>query len=251
MEFNLQQLSELLIRQVGKSNVQWFTYPFLPPTTFSGFVASLLIDEGGEGWCKDYIELNDNKARCLDDVFTDVFSLGAYPNPTRIALNRHYRQHLGDIYNYEEFSWSGNKKLAISESFWAVELKGYILSTNRENLLDIYERLEFKFAIKRIGKKGIVKLIKVISPFEIYLKSKDKVMATTISPIEMLREFPANIKIYHVPLKIKKDIKKGLMWEIYPCVFGYPVYGEVYTNDEKKVIIPSKIVKIISGQAEL
>jgi hypothetical protein len=241
LELRLQPLSELLIRQVGKSNVQWFSYPFLPPTTFSGFVASLLTDEGDESWRKNYIELNDDQAREVGALFTGVFSVGAYPHPpARVRRNCHYRQHLGDVYNYEAFAWAGNKKLAIAESCWTPELRGFLLSENKASLQQLSQHPSLRFRIMRVGKKSVAKVVSVNGPWELTLQQVQGIVPSTVAPLEMVRQFPRDLEVLYVPMRKRAGGK--LVREIYPCVFGQPIYGEAYVSDS--VVIPEPLVRL-------
>jgi len=235
LELRLQPLSELLIRQVGKSNVQWFSYPFLPPTTFSGFVASLLAEDR-----KNYIELNDDQARELGELFQGVFSVGAYPDPARVRRNRHYRQHLGDVYNYEASAWAGNKKLAIAESCWTPELRGFLLSENTDRLQELSRHPNLRFRIMRVGKKSVVKVESVNGPWKLTLQQVQGIVPSTVAPLEMVRQFPRDLEVLHVPMRKRAGNK--LARETYPCVFGQPISGEAYVSDS--VIVPEPLVRL-------
>lgn len=240
LELRLQPLSELLIRQVGKSNVQWFSYPFLPPTTFSGFVASLLAQQGDEIWHKNYIEVNDNSPREVGLLFPGVFSVGAYPEPGLVRRNRHYRQHLGDVYNYEEFAWAGNKKLAVAESFWTPELRGFLLASESKPLEQLVQQQGILFRVMRLGKKGSVKVRLMDGPYELKPESVQDRIPSTVSPLEMLRRFPTDLEVLYVPMR--KRAGNPLAWEVYPCVFGQPVCGQAYVNKSHSVVIPEPLV---------
>ena len=242
LELCLQPLSELLIRQVGKSNVQWFSYPFLPPTTFSGFVASLLVDEGDEAWRKNYIEVNDNNTREVSALFPGVFSVGAYPDSRLVRRNRHYRQHLGDVYNYEELAWKGNKKLAVAEAFWTPELRGFLLASEHQPLRELSQHPGLLFRAMRVGKKGLVKVRAIAGPYELTLQSVQGIVSSTIAPLEMIRQFPGELEVLHVPMR--KQAGTQLVRQIYPCVFGQPIYGQAYFNNFKGVIIPERLIKL-------
>jgi hypothetical protein len=239
LELRLQMLSELLIRQVGKSNVQWFSYPFLPPTTFSGLVASLLVEDR-----KNYIELNDGQAREVSALLPEVFSVGAYPDPKLVRRNRHYRQHLGEgVYNYEEYAWAGNKKLSVAEYFWTPELRGFLLAQTQEQFRQIADTLAYK--VTRVGKKGIIKVRVSNKPYEVCLRSVQNVVPSTIAPIEMLRQFAVDMEILTVPLKVEHNAPNNLIRKTYPCVFGQPIFGEVYVKDEYGTFIPKLLVDLI------
>ncbi|MCL6557356.1 MAG: hypothetical protein K6U74_00885 [Firmicutes bacterium] len=248
LEFHLQPLSELLIRQVGKSNVQWFSYPFLPPTTFSGFMASLVANEGTEAWRKNYIEVNDHDTREVNTLFPGVFSVGAYPDPILVRRNRHYRQHLGDVYNYEEFAWVGNKKLAVAEAFWTPELRGFLLASTADPLQQLAHHVGLLFRATRVGKKGVAKVKAAIGPYEVTLQPAQGIIPSTVAPLEMIRYFPSGLEIFHVP--VRKRVGPQLVRDVYTCVFGQPVYGQIYTNASREVIIPEPLVRLTQPGAD-
>jgi hypothetical protein len=240
LEIRLEPLSELLIRQVGRSNVQWFSYPFLPPTAFSGFLASLLADEGNYTWRKNYIEVNDDRAREIGALFPGVFSVGAYPDPARVRRIRHYRQHLGDVYNYEASAWVGNKKLAIAESCWTPELRGFLLAETEEPLQQLSRHPNLRFRIMRVGKKSVVKVKLVNGPWILTLQQVNGIVPSTVAPLEMIRQLPKDLEVLHVPMRNQRGNK--LVRETYPCVFGQPVWGQACVYNS--VIIPEPLVRL-------
>lgn len=254
LELKLIPLSELLFRQVGKSNVQWFTYPFIPPTTFSGLLYSAIFPS-----TKNFIEENDNKARQLQQKYPGIIPIGAYPLIPEQSLyqpKKHYRQHVGDKYNYEGqvqqtkiTSATGKKsnvgkKLAIVENLWASSLRGFLLSHDETQLNEVRERVEYK--ICRAGKKGVVK----IEGYQFYLLNeefREEVTSSSIAPVEVgiKLESGTTLRLYHVPIKLLED-EKVVKWHIHPCFFGVKIKDLCMVNDLKGTYIPKKIVEIIT-----
>ena len=243
LELILQPLSELLVRQVGKSNVQWFTYPFLPPTTFSGLLYSILVDEVEDGWRKNYVEVNDDALRQLSDRFPDAIPVGAYPLQTAwLRGSWHYRQHLGrDKFNYESFAFAGNKKLAIAESLWTPYLRGFVLSHSSETLERIRDDPRLLFRVIRVGKKGIIKVAQA-RLIQLTLEQYEG-FVSTIVPLEMLMRLPEQIEIFHVPVRL--DPATTLRWHIHPCLFGCEARGWCYKGDTD-IAIPKRLLDLVS-----
>lgn len=247
LELTLQPLSELLVRQVGKSNVQWFTYPFLPPTTFSGLLYSILVDESDDGWRKNYVEVDDDSSRQLSQKYPNAISIGAYPQRTAWRRGRHYRQHLGgDVFNYESFAPAGNKKLAIAESFWTPKLRGFVLSSGRDDLELIRDQPSLLFRISRVGKKGFVKVAQARLT-ELTLQHHEG-FVDTIAPIEMIKRVPDSVEVFHVPIRLGDH----LQWRVYPFLFGSETQGECYKGGgkdegEDEIVIPKRLVDLVSG----
>ena len=83
------------LRNVHKTNVGWSAYPFLPPTTADGLLASVA---GGERWT----EGNFHPPRLLRAVqgFSGLAALGGYPINGR-RTGPHFRAHVGTLMSYD------------------------------------------------------------------------------------------------------------------------------------------------------
>jgi len=256
LELEITPISELLFRQVGKSNLQWFTYPFVPPTVFSGLLYSALFRSN-----KDFIEVNDNKARQLQQKYPDIIPMGAYPFLPEQSLyqtKKHYRQHLGDRYNYEGYiqqtkitSTKGKKsnvgkKLAIVESLWTSPLRGFLLSYDKQHLVEVEENVKYK--ICRAGKKGVIK-IDNSKLYPLNEEHKDGAVSSSITPVEVAIKLDAGttLRLYHVPIKLQ-EMDGNLKWHVHPCFYGVKIVGKCWVNDQMSTCIPSKLVEIITGK---
>lgn len=256
LELEVTPISELLFRQVGKSNLQWFTYPFIPPTAFSGLLCGVLFPSN-----KDFIEENDNKARQLQQKYPSVMPIGAYPLLPEQSLyptKKHYRQHLGDRYNYEGYiqqtkitSTTGKKsnvgkKLAIVENLWASPLRGFLLSHDEKQLAEVEKNVKYK--ICRAGKKGVIK----INNSELYPLNeefKDGAIPSSITPVEAAIKINegATLRLYHVPIRLREN-GGTIKWHIHPCFYGVRIKDVCLINDQMGTCIPSKLVEIIKGK---
>ncbi|MBW2020548.1 MAG: hypothetical protein JRI65_11205 [Deltaproteobacteria bacterium] len=245
LEISLIPLSELIIGQATKSNVRWFTYPFIPPTAFSGFLHSVIFKDDPH----NFIELNDGSVRRIEDKFKGVYSLGAYPammdGKIRAYVGEHYRQHFKDKFNYESFIWSTrqNKKLAVVEHLWSDILKGFIISEEKGRLEEISHELIGR--VSRIGKKGGVQIIKS-KIYLLDLETEGIDWCSIFSPIERVREFLIDSKIYTIPISSKKGNKKKPIWRLVPVMIGAKITAPYYKNSHEKVVIPVGSVKLLS-----
>jgi hypothetical protein len=245
LEIKLMPLSELIVRQVGKSNVRWFTYPFIPPTTFSGFLHSVIFDDEPN----NFIEKNDANVRRLEDKFEGVYCLGAYPpiinGKVSVQIDEHYRQHLGDKFNYESFIWntqSQNKKLAIVEHFWTDILRGFIISENKDILKDISAKVYGR--ISRIGKKGSIQIIES-SIYTLNMETDGMEWCSTFAPVEIVSEFPIDSKIYTIPVSSQKGSKKKPSWKLLQVMIGVKIFPPYYKELKNNIVFPVKIFDIL------
>ncbi len=255
LELKIVPISELLFRQVGKSNIEWFTYPFMPPTTFSGLLHSIVSSDLSH---KNFVEKNDNFVRQLQQKYPDVIPIGAYPvvpEQSLYQLKKHYRQHLGDKYNYEGYiqqtkitSSTGKKsnvgkKLALVENLWASPLRGFLLSHDDKQLIEVENNVRHR--ICRAGKKGVVK----IEDSELYPLNeefKEGITSSSIVPVEVGIKLDAGttLKVYHVPIKLQEE-GEVVKWHVHPCFFGVKVRDLCMTNDQTDTYIPTKMIEIM------
>ncbi|MBM7623684.1 hypothetical protein [Sporohalobacter salinus] len=235
MEIKLKPLSELLFRQMAKSNVEWFTYPFIPPTTMSGFIGELV---GGESLIsKKYVEINDGRFRTLPE---GVYSLGGIPEI--YEKNKHFRQHYRakGTYNYESLVWEGNKKLAQVEYFYSSKILAYLISENKEVLKRIEDKIKYK--CNNIGKIGVVKIrntkVKKLKKEEEYEGE-----VSTLFPVEIAKKYDLN-KMYEVPLFCYSSSEdETINWGVIPCSFHEEIRDDCYQVDD--IIIPKSLIDYV------
>ncbi len=246
LEITLMPLSELIIRQVGKSNVRWFTYPFVPPTTFSGYLHSVIFEDDQN----NFIERNHAKVRRIEDKFKGIYCLGAYPPIANGKINvcvseGHYRQHFGDKFNYESFFWNAktqNKKLAVVEHFWSQILRGFVISENKDTLEDISQKIYGR--VTRIGKKGSVQITKS-SISQLNLETDGIEWCSIFAPVEIVAEFHVDSKIYNIPVSSQKGDKKKPYWKLLPAMIGVKIIPQYFKDSEKNIVIPKKVLEIL------
>ena len=125
------------LRNVHKTNVGWSSYPFLPPTTADGLLASIVE---GERWTEGNFH-PPRSLRTLPD-FSGLTVVGGYPAAGR-HTRAHFRAHVGTLMSYEGPLWvppekeqSAGKKPAMVEDYFCEELPFIVVGES-----DVLERL--------------------------------------------------------------------------------------------------------------
>ena len=208
----------LMARNLFKSNVTWSSYPFLPPTGASGFLASLVE---GERW----IEGNDLQLqpRALHHLlgWEDVWALGAFPLLGQM-FRKHFRAHLGSMYNYEATLWSAGqnkgKKLAVVEEFWADDLIFLLVSPSQAKLETLQALVRGK--VGPVAKKGCLAIAFGDSPTTSLQAATSDGHESTIGlvPVEEVGQMPLNAQIYRVPVSSRLD-GKTVTWQSANCLW--------------------------------
>lgn len=129
------------LRNVHKTNVGWSSYPFLPPTTADGLLASVVE---GERW----LEGDFHPPRSLRSLpgFSGLAALGGYPAGGR-HTRAHFRAHVGTLMSYDGPLWappekeqSAGKKPAMVEDYVCEELP-FVVVGERDSLKRLWERV--------------------------------------------------------------------------------------------------------------
>lgn len=250
-------LGTLMARNVYKSNVTWASYPFLPPTGASGFLASLLQ---GERW----YESNHLEARRLHRLpcWEGMWALGAYPLLGN-ASKLHYRSHLGsDEFNYEATIWRAGpnvgKKLATVVEYLTDDLEFLVISPQAEKLELLQQHASGRLA--PIGKKGCIQL-----SYDNHLASIHLTHANATGEESVLGIIPAEetgqMKLdatvpYFVPVSSEQTQgKKGkLEWRCIHCLWSNTQTGlqfrkgvQVYRTDDARYAISGSLLAMIRG----
>lgn len=218
-------LTPLMARNVLKSNVTWSSYPFLPPTGASGCLAELVSQRR---WYEGNTLGLD--ARRIQEMpgFEDLFSLGAYPSQWQMS-RRHFRSHLGSIFNYEATVWSAGrnegKKLAVVEEIFADNVS-FVVASHKPEPLRILHRT-VRGCLTGLAKKGSLQLSYSAEAEIIVLKAGTAtgceetlaiMAATEIGSVPQRRLIPGQMLVHHVPLRSR--LRKGQMeWDVMPCVW--------------------------------
>jgi hypothetical protein len=210
----------LMARNLFKSNVTWSSYPFLPPTSASGFLTTLME---GERW----IEGNslDLQPRTLHHLsgWEDVWVLGAFPSLGHLS-RKHFRSHLGSIYNYEAALWSAGqnegKKLAVVEEFWTDGLTFFVVSPDQARLEKL--RVLVRGKVGPVAKKGCLAIAfdngrRMVSLRAGLAQGNESVLG--LIPVEEVGQMPLNAQLHRVPVSSQIE-DKVMVWQTVNCLWA-------------------------------
>lgn len=218
-------LAPLMARNALKSNVTWASYPFLPPTGASGCLTEVVT--GGRWHEGNTLGL---EARRLEDVpgCKGTFALGAFPAEWQMS-RRHFRSHLGSLFNYEGSVWSAaqneGKKLAVVEETLADVLTFAVCSHEREPLLGLHRAVRGR--LTRVAKKGSLQFSFSAGPNIIELrlrKATGDERALTVTLVEEMgslpqrRPSPGQTLLYYTPMR-SRSRNGRVEWDVLPCVW--------------------------------
>jgi len=229
-------LTPLMARNALKSNVTWSSYPFLPPTGASGFLADIV---GETKW----YEANNNQVRHLHELpeYHNVVALGAYPTGGQLS-RRHFRAHIGSLsFNYEAYAWKAGrnegKKLAVIEEYLAEELRFVVVAHDEESLRALHRMVRGRVA--RIAKKGLVQIEYTAYPCLTQFQRREadgKEEAIAVVPIQELGAFPIEALLYRVPIR-SEGTSGGIRWHVQDVIWsryglrfkqGIPIYADAH-----------------------
>lgn len=218
-------LAPLMARNVLKSNVTWASYPFLPPTGASGCLAEVVT--GGRWHEGNTLDL---EARRLEDVpgCESVFALGAFPTEWQMS-RRHFRSHLGSLFNYEGSIWSAGrnegKKLAVVEETLAEALTFTVCSHEREPLLSLHRAVRGR--LTRVAKKGSLQFSFSAGPDIVELRGRratgdERALAVTLvdemGTLPRRRLSPSQMLLYYTPMRSRSRDGR-VEWDVLPCIW--------------------------------
>jgi len=201
LEIKIQPTAALTFRILPGSILNIATYPFVPPTTFSGFLRRLGMMSTGLEIPETCINKENPPIYALPPRY---LALGAYPTPnTWSAVHRTYRKGMRD-FNHDAFSSlyrEQNSKEQFQLHTWeyliAEELIGYVVSESLEGL-EHFQKLE-GYGCK-LGKEGYAVVTKVSDIIQLE-RQTIAAQPSTIAPMEALLQsgqFISGCDIYNV-----------------------------------------------------
>lgn len=168
MIFNLKPTAALTFRILPGSILDIATYPFVPPTTLSGFLRRLAMMSAG-------IEFPNTGPNDANTPFyalpRELIALGAYPTGTRTRPpHRTYRKGPHDLGHtafsaiYREASRRENIQLHTWEYLLAEQLMGYVISENSQELTRLIGLIGYG---AKLGKEGYAFVESTEGPYEL------------------------------------------------------------------------------------
>jgi len=247
------------------------TYPFVPPTTLSGFLRRLGMLSVG----LDIPETSINKDNPPVYVLPPLYiALGAYPQLNSLrTVHKTYRKGMRE-FNHYSFSKlyvekdKANFQLHTWEYFIVEELIGYVVSESLEGLAQ-FKNLE-GYGCK-LGKEGFAVLEEVSEPIQLTLDTL-AVFPSTLVPMEAVLQtdqFVGGCDIYNlyrykwVMNSNNFSIREGFLDNeptqvggFIPFITGYYTNErnlaptlEYYTNGE--IYIPVSLVSLLKGEVNV
>lgn len=266
LKFKIIPTAAMTFRILPGSILNIATYPFVPPTTLSGFLRRVAMLSHG----LDIPETTINKEN--PPYYTlppHCVALGAYPvNTAYHGVHRTYRKGMRS-FNHDTFSRlyvekGENLQLHTWEYFIADELVGYVISESQSSLEPLLDLESFGC---KLGKEGFAVIDQISEPIQL---QKEKVIAhpSTIVPMEVLLQennFINGCDIYNLyrydwskSKQIEDEIglldqERSLINGFIPFVAAYypkkahylpPL--EFYTDEE--IYIPTSLVSLLQGE---
>lgn len=185
LEFTIQPTAAMTFRILPGSILNIATYPFVPPTTLSGFLRRLAMMS---------VEL-DIPQTCVNNENPPVYALpsrylalGAYPSPqTSSGVHRTYRKGMRE-FNHDSFSRlyldedKANFQLHTWEYLIVDELVGYVVAESPQGLEHFQQLKDYGC---KIGKEGFAVVTGVSELIELERKTV-AAHPSTILPMEAL-----------------------------------------------------------------
>ncbi|MEW6635437.1 MAG: hypothetical protein AB1425_01330 [Actinomycetota bacterium] len=190
------------LRNVYKTNVAWSSYPFLPPTTADGLLASVIE---GERW----VEGDFHPPRTLrsSPEFSGLAALGGYPSGGQ-HTRAHFRSHVGTIMSYDgplwvppEGSQSAGKKIAMVEDYVCEGLL-FIVVGERGALRHLWESVVGRVA--PFAKKSVLYFRYEDSPNLMDLRpseATENTLSLTALPMVEIGSMPRHASPYMMPVR--------------------------------------------------
>lgn len=168
LELEIKPTSGLTFRRLPSSILHISTYPFLPPTTMSGFLRRLKMLEAGH-FPETAVKDPDYYA-----LPPQLCPLGAYPKGDRHGIHTTKRQGM-KAFNHSTFSriigykrkQEENYQLHTWEYLFAEELIGYVVSEEEELLNQLKTVTNFGC---KIGKEGYAFVDRICGPTQLTLE---------------------------------------------------------------------------------
>lgn len=200
LQITLQPTAAMTFRILPGSILNIATYPFVPPTTFSGFLRRLGMMYAG-------LEIPDTRVNNDNPPFYALpqryCALGAYSAKGKLsAVHRTYRKGMRE-FNHDAFSRiyqdgdKANFQLHTWEYFIAEELVGYVVTDSPKGLEHFQELVSYGC---KLGKEGFAIVSQVSEIIELRQETLTK-YPSTIVPMETLlqsNQFISGCDIYNL-----------------------------------------------------
>jgi hypothetical protein len=244
LEMRIRPTSGLTFRRMPGAILHISTYPFLPPTTMSGWLRRLVMLSAGEENPDE--DLYPNTAVNNPDYFAlspDYYVLGAYPMPSSKFYVHTTKRH-GPMFQskhavfsrlYRNKADEGNdEKLQLHtwEYLLVDYLRGYVLHEDADALEGLRPLQNFGC---KIGKEGYAYL-ETISPVIKLEKRTVKAKPDTLLPGEALIGQPGTLfPLYRYQYQARLQLNTNLADPIPSAIKGFVPFWAGLTNEEMEI----------------
>ncbi len=257
--------SAMTFRILPGSILNIATYPFVPPTTLSGYLRRLVMLSLGLEIPETDINKNNPPVYALPRKYV---SLGAYPDTNNFTgIHRTYRKGMRE-FNHDVFSRlyiekeKANFQLHTWEYFITNELTGYVITKSEEDLKPLQEIKGFGC---KLGKEGFAVIQEIYEPIKLTQKSIEAIPSTII-PMKALLEtnqFINGCDIYNLYrynwLTNQDNLTDNSPTSVngfIPFVAGYfstqsTPELDYLTDDNNQINIPQSLINLLQLQGEI
>jgi hypothetical protein len=200
LQFTIQPTAAMTFRILPGSILNIATYPFVPPTTLSGFLRRLVMMSVGLDIPETRVNNENPPTYALPPNY---LALGAYPIKGKFSgVHRTFRKGMRE-FNHDIFSRlyidedKANFQLHTWEYFIAEELVGYVVA-DLSNGLEHFQRLQ-GYGCK-LGKEGFAIVTEVSEIIELYQETSPKFPSTIVPMEDFLQsnQFVGGCDIYNL-----------------------------------------------------
>ena len=192
----IQPTAGLTFRRLPSSILHITTYPFLPPTTMSGFLRRLgIMQRAGPTFDAAVLVKQQDENREIYALPRDLVAVGAYPERDQWSIHTTKRQGIRD---FKHSAFSRIYRQADSKQVYQLHdwdylmcerLTGYVLAEEKARLSEL---IGLTNRGCKLGKEGFAFVAKVSEPQE-YRLERATAMPATIAPGNMLVGVPCDV----------------------------------------------------------
>lgn len=269
VELTLRPTAALTFRVIPGSILNIATYPFIPPTSLSGFLRRLMMMSAGHSLPETKINRNKPHTYLLPKQY---IPLGAYLRKDKDSysgIHRTYRKGMRE-FTHDDFSkiytaGKANFQLHTWEYLITGELTGYVACESKESLIHIQKVVDYGC---NIGKEGFVFVSEVSDIIELE-RSTVAAYPSTLTPMDALVQsggFHGGCDIYNLhrynwlPEASQQTGAVGLLDDSPTPVEGFVPFVAAYFPQalenaptleyyaHQDIHIPADLIKTITGE---
>ncbi|AMA10853.1 hypothetical protein AWQ24_15205 (plasmid) [Picosynechococcus sp. PCC 8807] len=266
LQLTIKPTAAMTFRMIPGSILNIATYPFVPPTSLSGFLRRLTMMKAG----LDIPETKVNKEKPPTYLLPpDYITLGAYPDLSEwTGIHRTYRKGMQE-FNHDDFSKlvikgkGKNFQLHTWEYFFTEQLSGFVISQSAKKLEALRAVEGFGCYIGKEGYAYVEKASEVIEMIEEECAATPSTVVPADDLIQNSQWYGGcdiyNLYHYRWQKEAYAQLEETGVWGEEPtAVDGFiPFTGAYYSDsanhpilnywtDQENIFIPSSLVSLLS-----